>query len=185
MDSSNLYILTSFAAAIFAFFYLSVGKKLNLSPKTGVCIVSFFGSLMLLPALFGVDYESISLKVYIYIFCAGVFRLLGMVKILEVTKKTSVERFSAINPVNIFVSFLIYAIIDYENTIKLMDEPVKFFGIIASICALVGVLILRKKDKNFTSTNDAIVDFIEFYFTRYKAIGQELDTSDKKENYIK
>ena len=42
-----------------------------------------------------------------------------------------------------------------------------------------------KKDKYFTSIDKNIDDFIQYYFNRYKQIGQELDTSDKKENYIK
>jgi len=42
-----------------------------------------------------------------------------------------------------------------------------------------------KKDKYFTSVDKNIDDFIQYYFNRYKQIGQELDTSDKKENYIK
>ena len=42
-----------------------------------------------------------------------------------------------------------------------------------------------KKDKYFTSVDTNIDNFIQYYFTRYKEIGQELDTTDKKENYIK
>lgn len=42
-----------------------------------------------------------------------------------------------------------------------------------------------KKEKYYTSTNSNIDNFIQYYFKRYKEIGQELDTSDKKENYIK
>ena len=41
-----------------------------------------------------------------------------------------------------------------------------------------------KKNNKFTSTNDTIDNFIQYYFKRYQEIGQELDTSDKKENYI-
>lgn len=41
-----------------------------------------------------------------------------------------------------------------------------------------------KKNNKFTSTNDTIDNFIQHYFKRYQEIGQELDTSDKKENYI-
>jgi len=41
-----------------------------------------------------------------------------------------------------------------------------------------------KKEKYFTSTSSNIDSFIQHYFKRYKAIGQELDTNDKKENYI-
>ena len=41
-----------------------------------------------------------------------------------------------------------------------------------------------KKNRYFTSTDETIANFVEYYFTRYKEIGQELDTSDKKENYI-
>ncbi len=32
--------------------------------------------------------------------------------------------------------------------------------------------------------NSTIYSFVEYYFRRYKEIGQELDTSDKKENYL-
>ena len=42
-----------------------------------------------------------------------------------------------------------------------------------------------KKEKYYTSTNSNIDNFIQYYFKRYKEIGQDLDTSDKKENYIK
>jgi len=41
-----------------------------------------------------------------------------------------------------------------------------------------------KKNNKFTSTNDTIDNFIQYYFKRYQEIGQELDSSDKKENYI-
>lgn len=42
-----------------------------------------------------------------------------------------------------------------------------------------------KKGKYFTSSDETIDNFVQYYFTRYKEIGQELDTQDKKENYIK
>jgi hypothetical protein len=41
-----------------------------------------------------------------------------------------------------------------------------------------------KKNNKFTSTNDTIDNFIQHYFKRYQEIGQELDNSDTKENYI-
>ena len=41
-----------------------------------------------------------------------------------------------------------------------------------------------KKNNKFTSTNDTIDNFIQYYFKRYQEIGQELDTSDTKDNYI-
>ena len=41
-----------------------------------------------------------------------------------------------------------------------------------------------KNNNKFTSTNDTIDNFIQYYFKRYQEIGQELDSSDKKENYI-
>lgn len=40
-----------------------------------------------------------------------------------------------------------------------------------------------KRDNKFTSTNETIDNFIQYYFKRYQEIGQELDTSDRKENY--
>ena len=42
-----------------------------------------------------------------------------------------------------------------------------------------------KKGKYFTSSDETIDDFVQYYFTRYKEIGQELDMEDSKENYIK
>jgi hypothetical protein len=42
-----------------------------------------------------------------------------------------------------------------------------------------------KKDKYFTSIDSNIDHFIQYYFNRYKEIGQELDGDDCKENYIK
>ena len=42
-----------------------------------------------------------------------------------------------------------------------------------------------KKEKYYTSLSSNIDNFIQYYFKRYKLIGQELDSSDKKENYIK
>lgn len=42
-----------------------------------------------------------------------------------------------------------------------------------------------KKGKYFTSTDENIDHFIQYYFKRYKQIGQELETEDKKENYLK
>lgn len=41
-----------------------------------------------------------------------------------------------------------------------------------------------KKEKYFTSIDTTIDNFIQYYFNRYKEIGQELDTTDKKENYL-
>jgi len=42
-----------------------------------------------------------------------------------------------------------------------------------------------KDGKYFMPNNKTINEFVKYYFQRYKAIGQELDTSDKKSNYIK
>ncbi len=42
-----------------------------------------------------------------------------------------------------------------------------------------------KEEKYFMPTNSKINSFVRHYFERYKAIGQELDTEDKKENYKK
>lgn len=42
----------------------------------------------------------------------------------------------------------------------------------------------RKEGKYYLPTNPTIKSFVEFYFNRYKEIGQELDLSDKKENYL-
>lgn len=42
-----------------------------------------------------------------------------------------------------------------------------------------------KEDKYFMPVNKKIYSFVKHYFTRYQAIGQELDTEDKKSNYIK
>ncbi|WP_066221910.1 invasion protein CiaB [Aliarcobacter cryaerophilus] len=42
-----------------------------------------------------------------------------------------------------------------------------------------------KKDKYFMPNDENIKSFVEYYFKRYQEIGQELDTFDKKENYIK
>jgi len=42
-----------------------------------------------------------------------------------------------------------------------------------------------KEGKYFMPVNKKINEFVKYYFKRYQAIGQELDTNDKKENYIK
>jgi len=42
-----------------------------------------------------------------------------------------------------------------------------------------------KDGKYFMPNNKTINEFVKYYFQRYKDIGQELDTSDKKSNYIK
>ncbi len=42
-----------------------------------------------------------------------------------------------------------------------------------------------KTDKYFMPKNTKINSFVKYYFKRYQEIGQELDTEDKKENYIK
>jgi len=42
-----------------------------------------------------------------------------------------------------------------------------------------------KEDKYFMPVNKNINSFVKSYFKRYQEIGQELDTVDKKENYIK
>ncbi len=41
-----------------------------------------------------------------------------------------------------------------------------------------------KEKKYFMPNNETIHSFVTHYFERYKAIGQELDTQDKKSNYI-
>ena len=43
----------------------------------------------------------------------------------------------------------------------------------------------KKESKYFIPTDSKIKAFVEFYFNRYKEIGQELDKEDKKSNYIK
>ena len=42
-----------------------------------------------------------------------------------------------------------------------------------------------KKEKYFMPNDENINSFVKYYFKRYQEIGQELDTVDKKENYIK
>lgn len=42
-----------------------------------------------------------------------------------------------------------------------------------------------KENKYFMPVNKKINSFVNYYFTRYQEIGQELDTIDKKDNYIK
>lgn len=42
-----------------------------------------------------------------------------------------------------------------------------------------------KEDKYFMPVNKNINSFVKYYFKKYQEIGQELDTIDKKENYIK
>jgi uncharacterized protein (DUF2164 family)/uncharacterized protein YjgD (DUF1641 family) len=41
-----------------------------------------------------------------------------------------------------------------------------------------------KQGKYYLPVDDNIKDFVKYYFNRYKDIGQELDTLDKKENYL-
>ncbi len=41
-----------------------------------------------------------------------------------------------------------------------------------------------KEEKYFMPTNKKINSFVKYYFKRYQEIGQELDSEDKKENYI-
>ena len=42
-----------------------------------------------------------------------------------------------------------------------------------------------KTEKYFMPNNPTINSFVKYYFKRYQEIGQELDTVDKKSNYIK
>ncbi|MGB1227568.1 MAG: invasion protein CiaB, partial [Poseidonibacter sp.] len=42
-----------------------------------------------------------------------------------------------------------------------------------------------KEGKYFMPVNEKINSFVKYYFKRYQEIGQELDTMDKKDNYIK
>jgi len=42
----------------------------------------------------------------------------------------------------------------------------------------------QKDEEHFMPVDSTIYSFVEYYFQRYKQIGQELDTTDKKENYI-
>ena len=46
-------------------------------------------------------------------------------------------------------------------------------------------LFAEKTGKYFMPKNKKINSFVKYYFKRYQEIGQELDTQDKKENYIK
>jgi len=41
-----------------------------------------------------------------------------------------------------------------------------------------------KDDKYFMPVQKDVKDFVEYYFNRYKEIGQELDKTDSKENYL-
>ncbi|NQY93860.1 MAG: invasion protein CiaB, partial [Campylobacteraceae bacterium] len=41
-----------------------------------------------------------------------------------------------------------------------------------------------KEEEYFMPVNSTIYSFVEYYFQKYKEIGQELDTTDKKENYL-
>ncbi len=41
----------------------------------------------------------------------------------------------------------------------------------------------KKDEKYFAPINPTINNFVQYYFNRYKEIGQELETVDKKENY--
>ncbi|NQY21600.1 MAG: invasion protein CiaB [Campylobacteraceae bacterium] len=43
----------------------------------------------------------------------------------------------------------------------------------------------KKENKYFMPINENINSFVKYYFKKYQEIGQELDTSDKKENYKK
>lgn len=45
-------------------------------------------------------------------------------------------------------------------------------------------LYATKKEKYFMPNDENINSFVKYYFKRYQEIGQELDTQDKKENYI-
>ena len=42
----------------------------------------------------------------------------------------------------------------------------------------------QKDEEYFMPVDSAIYSFVEYYFQRYKEIGQELDNTDKKENYL-
>jgi len=42
-----------------------------------------------------------------------------------------------------------------------------------------------KNGKYFMPNNETINSFVKYYFKKYQEIGQELDSIDKKENYIK
>ena len=42
----------------------------------------------------------------------------------------------------------------------------------------------KKEDKYFLPVQKDIKEFVEYYFNRYKQIGQELDRTDSKENYL-
>ena len=148
----NLYILTSLISAITAFSFLYIRGKLELSSKMGVFLASSLGVICLSPFLLKIDYSNFSILFCFYILLAGIFRFLSLVIMLEVVRKTSVERYSAVNPINIFMSFLIFSVIDYENTINLIQQPLKFIGIVGSIIGIVSVLVMSKKDKKFMET---------------------------------
>uniref|UniRef100_UPI004048BF7C invasion protein CiaB n=1 Tax=Aliarcobacter sp. TaxID=2321116 RepID=UPI004048BF7C len=46
-------------------------------------------------------------------------------------------------------------------------------------------LYATKTEKYFMPNNEKINSFVKYYFKRYQEIGQELDTVDKKSNYLK
>ncbi|MCK5294728.1 MAG: invasion protein CiaB, partial [Arcobacteraceae bacterium] len=77
-----------------------------------------------------------------------------------------------------------------KNIAKLKEWYIQTYSSLASHYlnkkdALVWLnLYATKENKYFLPNNENIKDFALYYFDRYKAIGQELDTTDNKNNYL-
>ena len=107
-------------------------------------------------------------------YCEGLIHLFGLFecKILQWNKKKL-----TINQNNINIEKLKQWYIQTYNTLALHYLNKKDATLFLEKFAV-------KNNKYYTSTNLNIDNFIQYYFKRYKEIGQELDINDKKENYI-
>ncbi|MEA2018086.1 MAG: invasion protein CiaB [Campylobacterota bacterium] len=110
-------------------------------------------------------------------YCEGLIHLFGLFETKVLTWDEENKQLTINQDAKILENLKQWYIDTYSAlAIHYLDkkDALEFLGIYAT-----------KKDKYFTSTNKNIDNFIQHYFTRYKSIGQELDTTDKKENYIK
>jgi len=149
MNLEFLYVFTAAVAGTMGFAYLHMSRGIGFKPKFSLFFPALISTLLIAPFLVFVDFSKFGSDFYLFMFLSSVFRIFSLTGVIKIAAKTSAEKVSAVNPTSIFISFLIFSIIDYQTTLHLINNPIKFYGILSSIIGLIMVLIWRKKDKDF------------------------------------
>lgn len=149
MGLEFLYVFTAIVAGASGFAYLHMSRGIGYKPKFSLFFPALISTILISPFLTFVDFSKFGSGFYLYMFLSSIFRIFSLTGAIKIAVKTSAEKMSAVNPTSIFISFLIFSIIDYQATINLINYPFKFYGILSSIFGLIMVLIWRKRDNDF------------------------------------